>query len=230
MHTTWIRSGLFIGGIIVAGLLSSCGHTNNLAQYPIADSTFTYHTVIEGRATVHSSIPSYDTTWVAHLITGIAEGASEVLIATKVERIDPAYIAGAVTRQLSHDFRDMMNCRELAEQEGRPAYVVESRVHDCTLQSSSHDATFSLSLQVRILRERDRAVVWEDGESVTQLLSGEVGHVRRGPVKTVISGINAAAIIAMSDEQLRDVLIYAAESAAATLADEVYKDFLNVGR
>lgn len=230
MHTTWIRCGLIISGIIAAGLLSSCGHTNNLAQYPIADSTFAFHTTMDGKATVHSSIPSYDTTWVAHLITGIAEGASNVLIASKVERIDPAYIAGAVTRQFSHDFRDMMRCRELAEYEGRPTYVVESRVHDCTLQSSSHDATFSLSLQVRIVRERDGAVVWEDGESVTELLSGETGHLHRGPVKSVISGINAAAIIAMSDDQLRDVLIYAAESAAATLADEVYKDFQNVGR
>lgn len=218
-----------VGIVIIAALVSGCGHTNHLSKYPVLMGSYYFSSNVRGAAPkAHSSIPSADTNVFARIISSVSEGIASGQMQEKLDRVSGYDLANAVTNGLRDAMTKYLSSREERSLAANPAFLVETSLQSYELHTSANDATVKVDASARIIDRATGAIVWEDGESSTIPLraAGPMPHVK--PLRAAAGYFNAGVILSMSDDEVRAVLMRAAEDAGHMIGETLRQDIVEM--
>jgi hypothetical protein len=223
-----MKAGLIGILVLMAGLvISSCGHTNNLADYEFRGkkAMFVTRSTTSGESAAVVSSPD-DKSIVADIAAIIGSGILSDQSQRKLrEAIDIDSIAYAVSRGMWESTVDYLGLVEVKDRSEDPDYLVETELREFKLKSSSSGLRARVRANSRIIDRRTGGIVWENSEAHTINLSNTVPAVL-GPdvVRSGASVFNAVQLLNLDEEQIRDVMQRAGEVAGREIGETLRED------
>jgi len=213
---------------IAAFFLFGCGHTNNLAKYNVRSQSYFYrHGVSYGAASVNASLNSIDTSAAAQAQTSITSNITNTQLQSKLSRAaHPDQIESFLSRGMEDAVKTYLNATS-ASSVNSAAFIVETQLKTYQLNSSATNVSAAVSGCSRIIERKSGAVIWEDCETKNIPLHNVqvIGGDAAGAVASIA---NAAELLAMSDEDLRQVINQAAQEAGSQLGETLREDVANM--
>lgn len=213
-----------------------CGHTNNLRYFDLKDQAadYDYYAKADG-AEAYAVLPithySHDSHNRHHhrdgdvIIEIIGEGVLTSELQGKLRRAaDPDKMASAVSEGVESKLVTYQGLKN-APDSVKPVYLIETVLKKYRLESSSWESNVNIRAETRIIHQPSGKIVWDDEEYESiPLQHTPLGGLAPNPISTVVGVLNATAILAMSDEELRSVLTLAAEEVGRKIAETFRED------
>ena len=227
MFSRGMRRLLFVS--IPAILISACCHTNNFSDYNVNGEKLLFTYAVEPGATgvrldISSPAPG------ANIVTDILTGAgSDILTGEAQKKLDnavrPEGIAAAVTQGLEKVLSTQLTVTP-ATKADNPDFMVETVLEECSIFSGSTGLGLRIKAQTEIIHRPTGKRVWRD--CMTQeatIRHTPVGAIPIPGVGTAASIYNASEFFRLSEKEIQDVILSAAEDAGRNLGQSVRKDY-----
>jgi hypothetical protein len=228
LHTMPCALMLRATAMLAAALLAvGCGHTNNLAKYPVSGGSAVFRASVRGgAATSHVIVESPSSNAVAEvaaIVSSIAIGSSGR--ARLEQAIVGDSIAAAVARGVERSAIDYLSMRPVGSIDENPAFIVEVDVEEYALVSGSFGMMVRVKGHTRIIDRASGGIVWEDSEAHDVPLSQTL-LAGFGPrvVRSAASIYNVVQLLQLSDEELRRVVNEGAAEAGREIGEELRED------
>ncbi|HET7152890.1 MAG TPA: hypothetical protein VFJ29_03925, partial [Candidatus Kapabacteria bacterium] len=213
---------------IAAFFLFGCGHTNNLAKYNVRSQSYFFQQGMSyGAASVNASLNSVDTSAAAQAQTSITSSITNSQLQSKLARAaHPDQLESFLSRGMEYAVKTYLNASS-ASSVGNTSFIVETQLKTYQLSSSATSVSAAVSGCSRIIERKSGAVVWEDCETKNIPLHNVqvVGGDAAGAVASIA---NAAELLAMSDEDVRQVINQAAQEAGRQIGETLREDVANM--
>ena len=221
------RRVLFLGLIGLAILVESCGHTNNLKNYQLRGKSMTFRSRWNGKLTADANVYSPVDNPVANVAATIGSIAASSAATEKLEKAaNPDLLAVSVSAGTEEILRTYMRTIPVHDSVGESVAIVETEVREFGLHSGQTGIYANVRANTRIVSRDNGKIIWEDCEEVSvPLRSGVPGYYD----PTGLSGIvNAAKLSSLSDEEISQTLVYAAEDAGRRLGETLREDIADL--
>lgn len=202
--------------------LSSC-RTNDIARYPIKDQNILYRTTVAGDAAeTHVHITSPSSNPISVILTDIGAGIAGIETQAKINRvINPDSLGLGLTAGVQDILQTYFGARTVTSSTNSPAYIVEVYLEKYQIHSGDNGLYAQVRGQAKIYQAGSARLLWETDESTSVPLS----RVGTSSGRRSVAGIfNASELISMSDEELRSVLIQAAEEVGRRIGNQLKED------
>lgn len=211
--------------LLAAGLAGGCGHTNKLAGVDMSGAPFFYQTFVEANATmvrVHVSDPLPGGNPVTDVLARVG---SEVLSGGAQEKMNravrPSGIAQAVSESVERTVSMYLRGRSVPAVTDDPAFVVETTLRQCDVNSGSHGVSLHVEATTLIIDRRNGRTIWEYSEGRSVDLRSTPGGVAPVPgVRTAVSVLNAVEFFRMPEKDMQDAVL----DAAARVGEEIGRE------
>jgi len=221
------RSSFLLPAVLLAAFAAAgCGHTNKLAQYPIAGKRAVYRTTISGSASSWVTVQSP----VKGTVGAVAATIGSVIMGDQAQRkldraADPDTIGQAIARGMKQSSADYLSLRAVESLDEDPELIVETDVKSYRIVSNSYGLAVSVEGNSRIIDRSTGIVVWENDETHVVPLSQTWIASAGGRIGSSAAGIfNAAKLFALSEEELREVLTQAGRVAGEEIGETLRED------
>lgn len=206
-------------------LLASC-RTNDIAKYPLSNSSILYRTSIAGDAAeVHMDIERPSNDIFSGIATAIGSGVASIEASQKLFRAtNPDSLAAGLTLGVQSALSTYFHTRSVASASDNPTYIVEVQLEKYELHSSRSVLYATVHGSARVINAANAKVIWEDDETIRVPLRDYTGTDPNTVLGTAYSILNASNLLSMSDEQLAHVMQQAAEEAGRELGEELRED------
>ncbi|MCB0712569.1 MAG: hypothetical protein KDD67_09590 [Ignavibacteriae bacterium] len=214
-------------GLITSTLLTSCGHTNNLAKYDVAGKTalFRSWSSTSGSSTTVVESPDNESI-IADIASIVGSGVMSDQAQKKLRRaINTDSIADAVAQGMWQSTSDYLGVREVKSMADDPDFIVETELTQFKLISNSGGMNAQVCAKSRIIDRRSGGVVWENSEAHTINVSNTFPAIF-GPdaVRSGASVFNAVQLLNMDEEDIRKVINEAARQAGREIGETLRED------
>lgn len=206
--------------------LAGCGHTNKLAQYPIAGKRALYRTTISGSGSSWVSVQSP----VKGTTGAVIAAVGSIIIGDQARRkldkaANPDSIALAISGGIKNASADYLSLHPVSSLDENPELIVETDVKHYDIVSNSAGLAVSVEGNSRIIDRGTGIVVWENNETHVVPLSETWLAPLGGRIGSSAAGIfNAAKLFALSEEELREVLTRAGRIAGEDIGETLRED------
>ncbi len=217
-------------GVILLG----CGHTNRLAEYPVIGSTMLFSSTALPTAInpeVWIEPPPTDTatpppvSWMLTIASAAGEAITEAAAYKKLsEAIVPEELALAAGRGFQEAALRWLRVVPVRSLDDNPAFLAETILERYTLSSTPAGVYARVELRSRILHRSSARVVWEAQKSVSIPIQRTHGLAFVPGAATVTSAMNAARLLSLKTEELRQLFGNAAQAAGNQLGELLRKD------
>jgi hypothetical protein len=211
-------------------LFSACCHTNNLKQYVIMDKGFHYRTTVNPEATkvdVSIDSPAPGANPVVDVIAGAGSNIFSSEASEKLNRaVNPVGIAASISMGLEKVITTYYKGRTIPTPAENPAFIVETHLKECSLHSGSSGIVLHLEAQSEITDAATGKTVWRDCEdSNVPIRRTPAGTVPIPVLGTALSVYNAVEFFKLSEKEIQDVILSAAEDIGEQLGKSLRHDY-----
>jgi hypothetical protein len=210
-------------------LIAACCHTNNFSDYNLNGERllFTY-SVEPGASNVRLDIsnPAPSGNAIADILTG---AGSDILSGEAQKKLDnavrPDGIAAAVTEGIEKALTAQLTVKP-GRQEDNPDFIVSTLLEECSIYSGSTGLGLHIKTQTEIIHRPTGKRVWRDciTEDAT-IRHTPLGGIPIPGVGTAASIYNAAEFFKMSEKEIQDVILGAAQEAGRNMAQSIREDY-----
>lgn len=206
--------------------LTSC-RTNDIARYPVRDQVILYRTSVAGDAAdAHLHITGPSSNPVGNIFTDIGAGIAGMEARSKLSRaVVPDSLGKGLASGIQDVLRTYFGARTAVSPADSPAYIVEITLEKYQVHSGEYGLYARVEGEAKMYQTGTGRLLWETDESASVPLSRGGGyHGQRSIAGTAMSIFHASELLNMSDEELRNVLIRAAEEAGRIIGDQLRED------
>jgi hypothetical protein len=211
----------------LAGLLAACGHTNNLAKFPVAGkkALFRVHAVPDAASSI-SVVESPVKNTVVDLIAAVGSVVISGQARHKLEHaVNGDSIAQSVSLGTQNATSDYLSLRAVAGMQDDPDIIVETEITEYKLLSASAGLALYVSGKSRMIDHATGQIVWEDSENRTVQLSE--AYLAAFAPRAIASGasiFNAVQLLTLSEEEIRTVVDNAAMEVGREIGETLRGD------
>lgn len=211
--------------LLVALLVSSCSHTNELKKYSFDRKSIEYkHRVSGDAASGGSYLPSTGSV-IGDIVGSVGSAVLSGKVAEKLDRsAKPEKMAESISSAIQEATNNYLQVA-LANLGTSSDYVFETDLVEYRLSCSSTGIQVQAEAYCRLLERRTGRLVWDDCESKTVYLTRN-GAVILAPaaVGAVVGAISCTELLDMSEEDIRKGLDGAAREVAYLLSETLRED------
>lgn len=215
--------------IFPAMFFAACCHTNNLSHYAWNGEKLLFTYAVEpgaSRVRLNIDSPTPGTSPVADILTG---AGSEILSGEAQKKLDnavrPTGIAAAVTEGIEKALTTQLNVRP-GTREDQPDFIVETLLEECSIFSGSVGLGLHIKAQTEIIHRPTGKRVWRDCVSEDAMIRHTpLGGIPIPGVGTAASIYNAAEFFKLSEKEIQDVVLSAAEETGRIMAQSIREDY-----
>ncbi len=236
-----IISGIILTTALV--FLTSCGHTNELANYDLKSKTFHFEDGVAGGAqqvAIDFSTPlgtgtelfsSGGFSAAFDAVEAVSSIASAALSADVVEKlrdaVDMNEMAYYVSEGMERTLTNFYDIRGVESDDEQSMFIVETILTKCQLGSNESGVGVYVEATSRIIDRTTANIVWEyEGANVVPIREGSSSFDQT--VNTVSSVIGAAQLANLSKEEIQASVYDAASGAGALIAEQLREDIAEV--
>jgi hypothetical protein len=207
--------------IALACIFSACCHTNNLKDFTIMDRTYSYLTEVDAEATkvdLNIDSPAPGVHPVVDVLAGVSSGVLSSEASEKLNRaVNPAGIAASISMGFEKVVSTYFHARTIPTPSDHPAFLVNTRLKECSLHSGSGGIELCLKTQLEITDAATAKTVWRNcEESYYPIKQTPAGTVPIPVLGTAISIYNATEFFKLSDKEIQDIILAAAEDSGTS--------------
>jgi hypothetical protein len=215
---------LFLPALLVA----ACCHTNSLSDYTWnGDKLLFTYSVEPGATSVRLNINSpAPTNAVADILTG---AGSDILSNEAQKKLDgavrPDGIAASVTAGIEKVLTTQLMVKAGTRAEN-PDFIVETLLEECSIFSGSTGLGLHIKAQTEIIHRPSGRRVWRDCMSEDAVIRHTpLGGIPLPGVGTAASLYNAAEFFKLSEKEIQDHILAAAEETGRQLGQSLREDY-----
>jgi hypothetical protein len=215
--------------VLVASIFTACCHTNNLKEYPISDRSFYFMTEVDPGATkveLNIDSPAPGRSAVIDVLADVGSGVLSSEASEKLNRaINPLGIAAAVSSGFEKVLTTHYKARAVIGRSDNPAFLVNTRLKECSLHSGSGGIELCIKSQAEITDAATGKTVWRDCEdNYVPVKRTPVGTVPIPVLGTAMSVYNASEFFKLSDHDIQDIILDAAENVGTNFGKSLRHD------
>jgi len=202
--------------VALACIVSACCHTNNLKDFTIIDRGWCYQTEVDPEATkvdLNIDSPAPGKNAVVDVLAGVSSGVLSSEASEKLNRaVNPTGIAAAISMGFEKVVAMYFKARTVPTVSDHPAFIVNTRIKECSLHSGSGGIELCLKTQIEITDAATAKTVWRNCEdSYFPIKRTPAGTVPIPVLGTAISIYNATEFFKLPDKEIQDIILDAAE-------------------
>jgi hypothetical protein len=230
-----MKNKIILSMMLLAAMLfiQSCGHTNKLGKYDLSNQKVLYDKEFEGTIQANlylhnqpvrtgNSTADFVIDVGKAIVGGVVEGSAESKL---IKAADPDAVAGAISDELSNSMVKYLNVSPTNNPRDGYNYIVTTRVKDITLNSTEFDIFLHLNAEVEITEKGSADIVWDYCDSKTVSLRNYLSRLNNGNFSPNVSDvIQMAQLLALPQEQLRQVVNFAAQEIGEEITRQFRKD------
>ena len=194
------------------------------------DRGYFYTTEVDPEATrvelnIESPTPGKAT--VVDVLAGVSSGVLSSEASAKLNRaVNPAGIAASVSMGFEKVIAMYFKARPVPAVSDHPAFIVNTRLKECSLRSASGGIELCLKTQVEITDAATGKMAWRNcEESYFPIKSTPAGTVPIPVLGTAISIYNATEFFKLSDKEIQDVILEGAEDSGTSHGKRLRRDY-----
>ncbi|MEP7218348.1 MAG: hypothetical protein ABI876_05505 [Bacteroidota bacterium] len=211
----------------LAALMAACGHTNNLAKFPVAGKKALFRVYAVSDAA--SSISVVESP-VKNTIVDIIAAVGSVIVSDqskhKLEHaVNGDSIAHSVSLGTQNSTSDYLSLRPVAGMQDNPDIIVETEITEYKLISASVGLALYVRGKSRMIDRATGQIVWEDSENKTvQLSETYLAAFAPRAISSGASIFNAVRLLTLSEEEIRTVVDNAAMEVGREIGETLRED------
>ena len=209
--------------------ISACCHTNNFSDHPLSGQKLLFSYSVKPDAAsvrLHISNPTPG----HNVITDIVVGAgTEILSSEAQEKLNravrPEGIAAAVSTGIEKVLTTHLRFQGVSADQD-PECVVETLVEECNIESGSTGIELSIKARTEMIHRATGDIIWRDClEEKVMIKHTPAGAIPLPGIGTAASIYNAAEFFRLSEKEIQEILLQAAEETGRKLGESIRNDY-----
>lgn len=222
--------------LIVGFVLTSCGHTNELAKFNVQGSKIMFRQIVAPAART-VKIEKFSTTnnntnnnekksGLASLLKAVVEVSNDILAADKQAKlqklINTEDILSAITDNLGESMSTYLEITPVNKLSDNPEFICTVKLNTCKLLIDKDKLAIYVSSSANLVERATSQIVWKNTESRQIPIQKNYGtEMNAGDLTDVVSALQLAAL---DEKQINAIVDEAADDVGSYMAETLRED------
>lgn len=220
--------------LMALALLAGCGHINNLDKYDLNGKSMFFEESVSSDVNdvriVYPSSKKSDSSGY-NIVEEVASMAGAMILTSATKNklrnaANPRAIAGGVSRGIEKGLVRYLYARPVRRLDDATRFIVTTTLTECEIVSTAYGVYLKVYAETRITDRMSGEIVWENCEA-------ERVALRRSPSLYSVTDDNtagkvtqAAELLSLSESEIREVMVAAAEDIGASMSETFREDLI----